>query len=954
MKTNIKSCIIVFIPITLLIGRFVLSKGSLAVTTLRCVFPILVLAVFVGSMVPPAAAIIFVDASATGGNNGSSWTDAYTNLQSAISVAVSGDTIWVAAGSYTPTAGLERNVSFGIKSGVVMYGGFAGEETSVGQRDFDVNPTILSGEIGAPGPDDNTYHVVNGSGSDSTGVIDGFVISDGNTDHSAATLGGGGMLVVNGGSPTIVNVMFRDNWAIVGGAMYIIEGASPTLIDVQFVDNTATGNISSGGAVRVDGSTPTFINVWFSGNTARLGGALYVRGESDATVVNTVFYNNIATDEGGTEGWGGGIYMSNSHMSLTNVSFVDNWADKNGGGLYSAEFGIIAMTSITNTIFWGNAAGNAGHQIMNIEQAITTIDHSLIQDCGGSGPYWDPALGVDAGNNIEADPFFADRANGDLRLLFASPAMEAGYNGAAHLPATDLDGKPRILGIKVDMGPYETTPVCPPTPVIYVDETATGARDGSSWVDAFTDLTIAFRSLDLCSGVNEIWVAGGSYGPAISGLQSEGFRLRNGLAVYGGFDGTESMLSQRVLSTTPSVLTGELGDPSIDDNTYHIVVSEGNDSTAVLDGFTITLANAVDATVPHGGGMMALESSPTICNVIFTQNQGAWGGGFYASGGAPKLSNVVFAGNNATSMGGGAAIVDMSGAVFTDVRFENNTSWAGGGLFVQTGHVVLINPIFVGNLAAYNGGAVHNAGVTMLTITNGTFYDNTGVYGGALSNSYSNLTVTNTIFWGNSGAEIYNFAEGVPVLSHSIVEGSSGSGPGWDTTLGVDGGNNLDADPLFASPSIGNLRLGQGSPAVDAGDNTAPYLSATDHDGLPRIHNGIVDMGAYEQGGGTGIDDPKAPVLPAGPAIRSAWPNPFNPTLTIAIELDRERHLRIEIYTIRGELVRRLENAARRRGVHRFVWDGTDDSGLQAASGVYLVRVESEGWRAHRKVVLLK
>lgn len=104
---------------------------------------------------------IFVNLEAKGSNNGSSWSNAYTNLQTAIANAKSGDEIWVAKGIYRPTLKTERTVSFVLKNGVKMYGGFAGNETSINQRDIEKNVTKLSGDIGTQGSNsDNTYNVV--------------------------------------------------------------------------------------------------------------------------------------------------------------------------------------------------------------------------------------------------------------------------------------------------------------------------------------------------------------------------------------------------------------------------------------------------------------------------------------------------------------------------------------------------------------------------------------------------------------------------------------------------------------------------------------------------------------------------------------------------------------------------------------------------------------------------
>ncbi|UCG51827.1 MAG: T9SS type A sorting domain-containing protein [Candidatus Latescibacterota bacterium] len=846
-----------------------------------------------------------------------------------------------------------REVSFGLRNGVAIYGGFAGTETALEERDIEANPTILSGEIGVPGPDDNTYHVVRGGVADSTAVIDGFIVTGGNADATSDYLGGGGILVT-GGNPTVVNITFEDNLGIVGGGMYLTDGSAPTLIGVTFVNNSSTGGISMGGAARIDRSTPTFRNVLFTGNTARLGGGIWMGDESDVTLVNCVFFGNVAADEGGTEGWGGGVYSSNSTITMTNVTFVDNWADVDGGGLYNAEFGKPANVVMVNSLFWGNSVGGTGRgQIRNVGTAVTTISYSLIEGSGGSGPDWDGLMGVDAGNNIDADPFFVDQAGGNLRLFFGSPAMEAGDNNAPDLPATDMDGKNRIIGTHVDVGAYETTPVCPPANVFYVDQNASGLGNGSSWVDAFPRLVLALRAVGLCPGVDEIWVASGTYVPALSNNREETYRLQSGMALFGGFDGTESSPNERVLSANPTVLSGEIKDPGEADNCYHVVTSDGTDSTAVLDGFIVVAGNAVDASIPHGGGLINISGGPTVRNVTFSANSGTFGGGLYSDGGKPFLTDVIFTGNNAT-MGGGAALANTVDARLSNVLFDGNTASFGGGMYVQAGSVDLVNAVFAENLAINNGGGLYNVVTDGVTITNATFYANTAVNGGGVANNASDPLVVNTILWGNLGIEIYNFSGSMPIVSFSLVEDSGGSGAGWDTSLGVDGGHNIDDSPLFIDAPGGNLRLSSLSPAIDVGDNMAPNLPATDHEGKPRILRDVVDMGAYEDDTGTGIDAPFVPALTDRPRIRSVYPNPFNPVVTIEFDLDRERYVRAEVYDVGGRLVRKLAGEVRQAGPHRISWDARDKTGRRLASGVYILRVQSEGWSEHRKTVLLK
>ena len=112
------------------------------------------------------ADVIYVDAGATGGNTGASWSDAYADLQDALAAATSGDEIWVAAGTYKPTSDTDQTISFVMPTGVAIYGGFAGAETERNQRDWQTNESILSGDIGVEGRIyDNSTHVVVGSDS---------------------------------------------------------------------------------------------------------------------------------------------------------------------------------------------------------------------------------------------------------------------------------------------------------------------------------------------------------------------------------------------------------------------------------------------------------------------------------------------------------------------------------------------------------------------------------------------------------------------------------------------------------------------------------------------------------------------------------------------------------------------------------------------------------------------
>ena len=128
--------------------------------------------------------------------------------------AASGDEIWVAAGTYRPGASGARTATFQLKNGVAVYGGFAGTETSRDARDWVANPTLLSGDLDSSGTltAGDAYHVVTGSGTDATAVLDGFTIRGGNANGSYPDNPGGGMFNI-AGSPTLTNVTFSGNSA---------------------------------------------------------------------------------------------------------------------------------------------------------------------------------------------------------------------------------------------------------------------------------------------------------------------------------------------------------------------------------------------------------------------------------------------------------------------------------------------------------------------------------------------------------------------------------------------------------------------------------------------------------------------------------------------------------------------------------------------------------------------
>jgi predicted outer membrane repeat protein len=211
----------------------------------------------------------FVDADATGAATGASWADAYTDLQDALDAFAPGDAVWVAEGSYFPSAALAggdaRTVTFLLPDGIALYGGFAGGETSLAQRDPAAHPTVLDGNTGAPGnPNDNAYHVLAASLVGPGTLVDGFTIARGRAN--AHEVGGtgfsnqtGGGLHSSSGTLELRGCTFLDNQSFGSGGAIRSSVGTLTVVDCTFKDSVADNGqtASFGGAIYQSGAFPT-------------------------------------------------------------------------------------------------------------------------------------------------------------------------------------------------------------------------------------------------------------------------------------------------------------------------------------------------------------------------------------------------------------------------------------------------------------------------------------------------------------------------------------------------------------------------------------------------------------------------------------------------------------------------------------------------------------------------
>jgi len=432
--------------------------------------------------------------------------------------------------------------------------------------------------------------------------------------------------------------------------------------------------------------------------------------------------------------------------------------------------------------------------------------------------------------------------------------------------------------------------------VRYVDETAGGNNDGTSWSDAYVHLQDALDEANANPGTSyEVRLATGVYlpdadkdGDHVDDDTTETFTFReDNVRLFGGYASGGG--SSRNPEANPTVLSGDIDENDTRNsagltvapsdisglNSRHVVTLVGDNGTPItadtrLDGIYIT---AGDSRFERGGVIEAgglrcnvsgsnAECSPQIVRVVF-QGNAAYSGGaarFTASSGAtvsPHLVNVLFRSNSAGNVG---SAVEFS-------LGDSNT----------TGSPSFVNTIFSGNKDSdsktYRGGTYSGSTLTP-TFVNVVFVNNDGgpLYNFGASGATNEPDIANSILWSNGGDITGNGAN--TTITYSIVEG------GWSG----NGSNNLDQDPQFvdadgpddtAGTPDDNLRLegpgssGGASPAIDAGDTGALPADETDLNddgnttetvpidlyGNARVQNATgtstVDMGAFESDGST-------------------------------------------------------------------------------------------------------
>lgn len=763
----------------------------------------------------------------TNGNDalpGTSWSEAKRSIGSAITKGARGTAIWIGRGTYVEHITLKPQMQ--------LYGGFAGTEGVLAERDWRVHVSIIWGST------NKAVVTITNSGPDTR--LDGLTIGGGNAIH------GGGISIV-GAAPVVANCTIRNNITDGAGAgisiwgFYLVsstEAYHPSLTNSVIVENQSINDEGDGGGIAVIGSSPFIaFNVIARNTAARNGGGIACWRHSSPTIANNIIEANSASYEELTASLGGGgIFASATDLDGRPIAFAvsaplvcNNLIAANGGnaggGITVVDSRLGAASIVNNTIVANNGAGiywantwptNDNNVVAfntaGFERGVAGSSDAVIRhnDVYGNevlrarANYLGTVDRTGAEGNISADPRFANPAIGEYHLQPDSPCVDAG--SASGLNAwPDLDREPRKQQVAVDMGADESngTRWEIGTPVIHVTSRGDDT-DGLSWGTAKRTISGGIAAAAQAGG--EVWVAEGTYTEQVLPVVF--------VHLYGGFAGTETNRCQRDPLLHPTVIDGGGLAPVV----YY---RNAGYRAATFDGFTVQGGGIYTGGNPfhpdltnrfggRGGGIYCRVSGPSIkSNVIRSNSLGSpfnswesYGAGVYAHLSHAEITGNNFADNEVLTRGdgdGGGIYALQSMATIEANTFRQNHAVNGAAIYGNwselrvVGNQVETNALYRHVPSVYMGsgdGALTFRFAPNLLLDGNTIRGNTAVFGGGVclrscyaARVHNNLIVGNLAFdysgfgGGGEGGGLYCDmgvnATGSVVIANNTVVGNS-------------------------------------------------------------------------------------------------------------------------------------------------------------------------------------
>lgn len=481
------------------------------------------------------ASVKYVNSIATGSNNGSSWTHAYTTLYTAVAGANSGDTLYVAEGNYFPNGTGTNSQALVITKNLIILGGFPNSGSpTLAARNFKTKKTIFTGKFSIT----NIAHELLLLYDNDSTIFDGFIFEDGTNDIQYSG-------VIYSESHNIFRNCIFQKLKSIRDNNQCIYAKNTKFINCYFLNNYGNNTV-----ITLYDSTSIINSVFYRNNTYRLINLKKNSANTKCYLINNTFYKNDVTVNP--------IILQDTQVT----AYIENNIFYNNGDYYIGS----------NLIYTG------GPEIGIKDTAKAFIGYNITQN-----------MDYKSSNLYKRQPFFLDEQKifgndtipftQDDGLQLISPCTQGVDigNNASVFTNTDILSNSRIINSTVDIGAFE---LLSPSSfnTIYVNSSATGANNGTSWNNAFTNLKDAFK---ICT--DTIKIAAGVYKIQFDTITPRIY-LRNNLKILGGYPNTGNPTNaQRNPSSYKSIISG-LIDSANDIRDGKLFEGINLDSTFYMDG----------------------------------------------------------------------------------------------------------------------------------------------------------------------------------------------------------------------------------------------------------------------------------------------------------------------------------------------------------------------------------
>lgn len=907
-----------------------------------------------------AQTVVYVDIDATGNNDGTSWSNAYTSLHDALTnTTTSGAEIWIAEGTYTPS---NASTPFLNQYGVNIFGGFVGTEATRADRNVDpwLHPVYLSGDIN--GDDiDEVPNVTSTNKSDNTTRI----------LQIEPTTANGTTLDYVQENIVIDRINFVNAYG--GSALYSHPAIGTnytqneiTIVNCRFARNYAAtrpafdiwANIFGGSSANPI-KTFSLLNSIVDENVSQVGFAFEYRGLQDYDKIfigNNLFIANKVEDAGksgsvarfiSNGAQGVSVFFNNNTLSLNQEGSGVAASEascirlqRTSGGLSGAWYNNIYYNNIGTSEFVGFTTSGVGINFGDTNARDFTPSNDVSNSIYLPTT---PFVDISSGN---FEPLAAYRQNGTMGGFggynFSDfPATDCFQNGRTYSSGTIIGlGAIQHANTTMFHGPGDIANLSTPAPIgdIFVDAGATGNNDGTSWADAYNSLYDALNSTSFVPG-GKVFVKAGTYYPTTGGFTVSDDNVQ----IFGGFDGTETDENDRdmalIYTTNATIISGDINGNDIagdfasnkSDNVGQLM--NVNTNLVTLDGFIFENAHKPSGSNP-------VIYFPTTYNTSYF-----------------TLKNSIIR-NNYTGNG-----LLMDYRYFTDtiefinVAVKGNLVNNGVCLFQSSSSNTpidfrFVNLEFTDNQFNSDFGAIwfRETGTSNMstTIVNSTFVNN--------QNDFSTTTIKHLINISSSGSlenvvDVYNsifynnLYSNTSIVSDKVFDNSKPA-EGNFGDLDIDNciaptiypyTSNIDSDAFNISTANPNLDTdykptSASTAVIDQGTNSfynSGLFGTIDASGNERFFNTTIDLGAYEYDSTLGID-----AISLNTNSVKLYPNPVSDKLFIK---STEQIESVTIYNINGQLIKRTNE----------IINGVDVSVL--SSGLYMIEIKTNNNTINQK-----